>query len=597
MRYPHVSVYARRFVWLLFVAAWALGMAAGRAAEATPELAAAEARARSAQGVTSFIQSEVERARKEALADPPAPLTVRVEDALPPEYRVDWYAAVSAANAVRQEAVVKFQWLENVSQQLDQKIAKAKAERDPEVQKVMLKEIQHDTELAERLGRVFVTPADPPPKAAATIPVAGRPSAPAVSTAQTAGEASNAGMAGAGATVPPLNGFSSGLLRQVEAQESLNMGLGQQSDPATARQRAVQEFGEGRAGAGGVSLHTAARLEGGFDVRAISGAVVEDGRLVLRAGERKIPLPTVPADFLAVALRNVIGGEGDVAGVRTGESDEVIVVQTGADRYGEVAWRKKFLATPVPAGELGAPVRLPLGPAVGILSLPQPNLNRVTYYGTIQDTRMGRVLMEADALIFQLQTGFELSGQAARLPAYDGFATVQEMQFRQALATPPAGTAPVAMRPVAVKPAEWWQTAGWMVWHAESVTLKAGPGASEIEPGSIRMALAWWAGNPDAVSEQELAWAKSISDHYGELKELYPALADLEEAARTVAMVRWVKSLGVPVDLKSAGTPEVPRVTTPATIPALSIFPKRDAQGKIRADRPAPAEGQKQAAP
>ena len=75
--------------------------------------------------------------------------------------------------------------------------------------------------------------------------------------------------------------FNSGALQQLEISAQRSTEAAQQRNPEQAQERSNRAFGSGRAGAGGVALYKAATITTPLDPSKMSGAQVENGRLVL----------------------------------------------------------------------------------------------------------------------------------------------------------------------------------------------------------------------------------------------------------------------------------------------------------------------------
>ncbi|MHC4548647.1 MAG: hypothetical protein ACYTEZ_07700, partial [Planctomycetota bacterium] len=340
--------------------------------------------------------------------------------------------------------------------------------------------------------------------------------------------------------------------------------------------QAVEEFGEGRAGAGGISLHTSAQPLAPLDLSRVRRASVEQGRLVLHLPDGPVTGPPVDEEYLALALRDICAGAGKVAGTLLANDPLAVVVKTGRDRFGDVAWKKEFLAGGWRSVARGERVALALGPAIGLLSEPAPSTNRVTYYGSIRHTRMGQVLVEADSLLVTMLYGIDWrTGRPVAPPDLDGFMTFLERSIRRVheeQAPRPAAEAP--------PPAQWWNAATWLVWVPERFTLKLSDDRQTLRFVDTRMKLVAWSGGPEGPAPDFVALAHHVTEHYDQLARTHPVLGQLIEVAKATTLARLLKAHDVAVDPQWARTRSIQRVETPATLRDYRVIPLPDAQGR-----------------
>ena len=233
--------------------------------------------------------------------------------------------------------------------------------------------------------------------------------------------------------------------------------------------------------------------------------------------------------------------------------------------------------TPVP---LGTTVELPLGPGIGVLELPEPSRDRVTYYGPIENTRLGRALLEVDMLLTRLLDGIDWrTGNTVPPPNVDGFMTSLE-RFARARskdasqdedADPPSETRDVR---------RWWAGMTWLVWVPERVVLRLTDDESALEFAESRMKLAVWTADEKDRTPAYEEFGEQVTRHFAELAKEIVVLQQFEEAAKAVSVVRWLKKEDVPVDLSWAKSYELMPMETPAAVRRYSVSLSRDQEGK-----------------
>lgn len=347
-----------------------------------------------------------------------------------------------------------------------------------------------------------------------------------------------------------------------------------ESDPGLIATRVIREFGAGRAGAGGVALYRAAELVDGpggqLDVSQITGVDFSgaEGQLVLK--DRRIALPPLDPEYVALAIRMVYGKEGAVQGILTADESNAVVVQTGRQQFGEVVWKKEFLAggwNPVTPGNT---VIVELAPGLGLLNAPEPSVNRVTYYGPIRNTRMGQVLLSADQLMTTLMIGLDPNtGLPASIPEIPGYMSILERQVRsiqeRGKVTASSSADATSEESVPVKE-RWWNDIVWLVWVPDQFSLSLTQNGDRLEVLEHRLKLDVWSVTPNAVTSEFRQMSEHFSQHYSEYLKAFPELQDLEHAALAVAVVRWLQAGNIPVDMEWARTVKVIEVETPDTV-------------------------------
>lgn len=369
--------------------------------------------------------------------------------------------------------------------------------------------------------------------------------------------------------------------RQLQmVQEEVNDAESRTLDGAT--KRAKEEFKEGRAGAGGVALYKAATMLTPLESSKMSSATVENGRLVLVYDGRKIQFPALEPQFLALAIRSVYGGEGLVKGKLLADEKNAVVMSTGADQYGDVVWKKEFLPGLSQSLKIGDEIALDLGPGVGVLSLPEPSHDRVTYYGPLKGNLLGQVVQESDMVFSMYWYGVDWKTGLPLNPAVlPGYVSLIETGLKQP-DKPPPSAAPQKRE----KARNWWEETVWWVWTPDEMSLQLVPGTSEFEFAKASMKVTVWGVKEENIREGSSTDSEYLSQHYEDFARSFPVLTSLKEAAKTVAMVRWLKQNGVPLDLAWAKSYPLTKVDTPDTIRRFSVYVYRDRSGKPLVETP-----------
>lgn len=358
-----------------------------------------------------------------------------------------------------------------------------------------------------------------------------------------------------------------------------------ESHPIAILQQNLILWGEGRAGAGGVSLYKAAVMPKTLDPQKIRGIAFEDDRMVLLYGEKRILLPPLDLEHLALSIRAIYGKEGVVKGKLTADEPDAIAIQTGKEQYGEVVWNKEFLPRPWKEAPIGTTVELELGPGIGLLSLPEPSTDRVTYYGPIKDTRMGRILLEADRLLFILLTGVNPNtGFPEPPPDVEGFMSYRERAARMALTpTEEEQEGQEKKKPTPPAPAQeqrWWADSVWLVWVPDSFVLRFAEDNTSLEFAETRMKLATWAAREEDLEAAMTGLGEHTTRHYEDFSKAYPVLKELVDVTKAVSVVRWLKQENIPLDLSWSRSYGVEKVETPSTTRRYQVLTVHDSSGK-----------------
>jgi len=326
----------------------------------------------------------------------------------------------------------------------------------------------------------------------------------------------------------------------------------------------------GISGAGGVSLHAAVRFVPAIDPKRATRAYIDENRLVLLYDGRPIQFPKLDPEYLALALRNIIGMEGAIRGTLVHDASQGIVIQTPKDQFGQVVWKKEFLPSPWKPVEQGESITVLLGPAFGLSPTAGVSIDRATYYGTIANTRLGRVLFDADAVLATLTNGIDIhTGRMIDLACLPGFATDLERRLKaDRRSQPRSGSRPTrgedatSSRRTALTP--WPGT--WLVWVPGQFDLRLTGDASQFRFTHSRMKLAVWSMDETSVDPSLKELGEEATRRFDELAAWRPVLKQLVEVAKAVTIVRWLQQAEVPTDLDWARAYEVESLKTPSTI-------------------------------
>jgi hypothetical protein len=370
--------------------------------------------------------------------------------------------------------------------------------------------------------------------------------------------------------------FASNLTGLFQHVDELSGANPIQADLDFVQRNAEDEFSQGRAGAGGIALFKAAEMLSPLPLETLQGVAWKDKQFVMRFTDREIAFPRIDPEYLAQAVRCVYHGEGTYEGKLIADESNAMVIQTGRSRFGELVWRKQFLSTPWTTVPIGSTVQVELGPGLGLLAELAPSTDRVTYYGPIQNTRMGKVFLESDQVISLLYHGVDPRTGRPTRPAIDRFQTFFERNVREMLAHRPPANAPAqpAAATAAGKPRPWWTGATWMVWVPDRFSLRLVGDGKQLEFVDARMKLDTWVAGQDAVSGPYAAFGSDITANYDTLAKEFPALQELREVAKAVGVIRWLKQQKVVFDVPDwARTYPIQNVATPATVPRFSVEP------------------------
>ena len=499
-----------------------------------------------------------------------------------------WFAGVAMDHAQTREVQTKFGWLQDLNRGFDRQAAKVKGLKGT-ARQVAAKQLTMEVELAERIACILVGCGT---RATSPKPTRGKKSArkkpdwadykPRLPTSREL----TAARSGSATPRPKpvlkkITGFSSGLLYQMGLHYERLEDASHDRTLTRILSRARQSFGDGKAGGGGVSLHLPATVAGGLDPGSVRRAVVEKGRLVLLLKEgKRVRMPKLPLDDLAVAMRTIFGPHRLVTGTLSALDGEAIAVKTGKSKFGEVVWRRSNLPAPWQPVKIGSKTALAISPAIGLLDLPEPSLGRITFYGNMQNTRLGSIMSRADQLLLRLAGGVDpATGRMFKPPPIPGYMNLQVTGALDMAGLLKLRKTPKPKNIPPPKPGNWWRNSVWFNWVSAAVRLDYLPAAGTISVRRSGIRLDTWIsrGNVPAAAARLAKW---VNDNIGALTKTYPVLAELKSVATTVAIVRWLKVNGIATDTKWATSRKVKTVPTPERVPQTHVFLIRNSKGQ-----------------
>ncbi len=459
-----------------------------------------------------------------------------------------------------EELEIRAMFLKAQREQAKQAQERAERTTNPAERQVLLKEAQLKSETVQSMTRTIVGPS---------------PEAPANNQPA---QGSNPGSSSGTAAAPGGSRLNLkqtwGALEQLKQSNVDSTEAAKSKNEAGAKSRATEAFKEGRAGAGGVALYKAATVLTSLDPAKMTSAQIEGERLVLVYDGRKLLFPKLDPQFLAVAMRSVYGGEGLVKGTLMANEPNAVVLSTGKEQYGDVVWKKEFLPGLPAALKTGEAMALDLGPGVGVLSLPDPSHDRVTYYGPLKGNVLGRVVQEADMVFSMYWYGVDWrTGKPLDPTKLDGYESSIETDLRQ------TGN-PDEKMPRREPSKNWWEDTVWFVWTPDEISLQLSSETNEFQFVKATMKCNVWGVREENVRPSSRLEGAHLTKHYDDYARAFPVLAELKEAAKAVAVVRWLKQNNVPLALGWARSYPLARVETPDKIRRYSVYVHRDRSGK-----------------
>jgi hypothetical protein len=87
-----------------------------------------------------------------------------------------------------------------------------------------------------------------------------------------------------------------------------------------------------------------------------------------------------------------------------------------------------------------------------------------------------------------------------------------------------------------------------MVWVPDCFSLRLTADGKRLEFVDTRMKLDTWAAGESGVLEEIAEFGRDVTKHYGDLTQSFPVLGDLQEVAKAVCVVRWLKQQKIALD-------------------------------------------------
>jgi RHS repeat-associated protein len=267
---------------------------------------------------------------------------------------------------------------------------------------------------------------------------------------------------------------------------------------------------------GGVSLNQAAQFVG--SIANILGAVYDsDSGQIILLGESNKALPPMDFDDLAVAIR-AIYGLGGAASESPG-----ISIDWNEENTKKLKKEKYDHLSPMP----------------------------VSYRGSIDNTRFGQILFEADRLLKCLILGRDnISGSVFSAPV-SGYHSLPFLYANSRTHFQPGA-----------------MTRMWLVPKEVSLVESQDGSAMAFSKAEIEvMTENKFRGRviDDPIAE---GFARHFTSHFDEFAEYYPVLQDLKRLAKVSAVVKWIKQNNIPFDLSIFKNYEPLSFATPSHTPA-----------------------------
>ena len=310
------------------------------------------------------------------------------------------------------------------------------------------------------------------------------------------------------------SGLSSDLFQQT-AQSALNNGLDELGINSRPSGGIPDDTGEaGQPPVGGIRLGQNAELSG--NLGTITGAVLDPqgGRVVL-VGDKSTALPPMRTDDLAVALHAA---------------------------YSDDPHEPAMSIDPNPHD--------PMGPFMNVV-----------FFGNTQNTHLGSIMFEADRLMKGYSTGRDNISKAEVHSGVRDYHSVLQLDF--------------ANSGRGYHPHLWSRF--WLV--PECVAAFVSPDGQSILLGKTKIRVKTetmrWAGSKlvpsgGQIDETAEVFAKNFTDHYEEFARESPVYAELERLAQVVAIAKWMKAAGIPIDQHWIQVASSQPYLTPSTTPSVT---------------------------
>lgn len=261
---------------------------------------------------------------------------------------------------------------------------------------------------------------------------------------------------------------------------------------------------------GGVYLDQTAKIIG--ELGALTGAVYDPAqRQLILVGDKNTTLPPMKPEYLAAAIRAV---------------------------YSESSHEPGMTIDPNPQN-------------------PHSPLMDVIFFGNTQNTRLGWVMFEADRVMKGYSVGNDNISKRPIESSVSGYQSVSAMSLRSR----------------SYSPGLWSRF--WLV--PEPVTAKVSEDGSSIVFDPIKMrvkteTMRWEGGKlvpAGGVEDPEAeAFATHFTQQYEDFARENPIYAELKQVTQAVALAKWMKQAGIPVEWNYVRLLAGPPYQTPDTTPA-----------------------------
>ena len=125
----------------------------------------------------------------------------------------------------------------------------------------------------------------------------------------------------------------------------------------------------------------------------------------------------------------------------------------------------------------------------------------------------------------------------------------------------------------------WWDETVWYVWTPDDMVLTLPAGSDEFAFSRATMKCTVWSVREDWVHSRMRAEGRYLTERYDDFARDFPALAELKEAAKAVAVVKWLKENTIAIDEVWAKTYPLAKAETPEQIRRFSVIVQRDENG------------------
>ncbi len=245
-----------------------------------------------------------------------------------------------------------------------------------------------------------------------------------------------------------------------------------------------------------------------LEIDDITGATYDPATgQIILFGEEDVALPEMDLDDLAVAVYSVYGGE-----------DPGVSIDP-----------------PIVDGQLS-----------------------VRYEGQTRETEFGWVMFEADRVMKSLALGKDnITGEpvTSNVP---GYMSMLDRELASGDCEPGAS----------------WSDRFWFQ-PREVRLVRSSDGNTMVFDSATMEVLTEYTfegGEPGAESNPEAeAFAAHLTEHYDEFAEEWPVLKDLKRLGKVVAIIKWIKDNGIPVDLSFIENYDIEYFSTPDNTPAITV--------------------------